>query len=316
MIADSATSKWRPGWPWELELLTILFVLAAAAIPLYTCYSSSPPTPTSTSLAGAYHMHYRDLTSRNELITNLYWGFAVVALYLIYLLTANYTRGWISAPLSHFLAPLIFAGLGVYRLSGYCPHNLKEPIMDPSALNYGAWGVGTLCLVFLAGQLTRWRHLRRFRHQQWLVDSPTALDRTFLRLIPFLRPLFYPPVRYRLAEEGILIEGVNYVIALPMDIIQTVEYATLGSSCSSAFVVATSARYLVRIRLKHWSEPLLVSPLERESFVSKALEIIDSRRPATRCGTRPGTRRGTRSSRHGARLSRETDADEVPARVW
>ena len=72
-------NQWmRPGWPWELEILSFVFVLVSIVVPLYAAYLSEPaPTPTllqqalgTTTRAHATHfIHGHDTVSTGRLMT-------------------------------------------------------------------------------------------------------------------------------------------------------------------------------------------------------------------------------------------------------
>jgi len=311
-LNDQERARWRPSWPWELEIVAAIFALAAILPPLYVCSRAAPVAP--GSLAAAYLALPEQNLVRQAIIYNVYWGIAVLLLYAGHIAITAATRRWISVPVAHMAAPLLFGGIALYRGTTHCGIGTAPPAASCSPPILAAWTVGLLSLVFLTGQVTRWRHVRRFRNEPWLVVSPARWDLSFVRLVPLLRPLLYPPTRYRLSEQGILIEGVNYAMSIPFDVIQAVEYSTLPSLFSSGFFLAGSSRTLVMIRLKDWSEPVFLSPAERDTFVTQAQRVIEARRPPTRCGTRPGTRRGTRpGTRAPAPSSRPEEKNSVAA---
>ena len=304
MHRRTQSSPWKPGWPWELEIITLIFLIFGAVFPVYMSVSDSllggqnhHGPVIGAALAANPHFDAR------QFITSIYWALGLLALYAVHIFAGSVTLAWHSAPIWHTLSPLVFSALAYCRLSSYAGLRPEHILISTGPIGILLWVSGTLALVIVAGSLTRRRVMRRMRPRKWIVDTPTILDRTWFKLFVFLRPLLYPPRRVKLDEEGICIEGLNYAITMPFDIIQAVEYISLPSIFSHGLYFATSARHLVSIRLKDWSEPIIISPRDRDRFVTEAQKIIEARRPPTKCGTRPGTKTKTASRTQRGKIS-------------
>ncbi|HIE10133.1 MAG TPA: hypothetical protein EYP62_00790 [Kiritimatiellae bacterium] len=294
--------KWRPGWPWELEGLALIFAAVAVVVPLYVFYAGRTLT-TELPLSVALQQKEALQTTDWDELVNVFWAVGIVGLYLVHLILAGGTIEWISTPFTHLAAPSIFAMIAYFRMVRFSQTYPQYAFLTGSLPEFSFWILGVLFITCLLARMRMTRHLARFRDVHWDVVTPTALDWSYLQLMTFFRPLVYLPRRYKLNREALLIEGWGYAMSVPLDVIQHVEAVGSTQLVSYGYYLATSRHSLVKITLSEPAQPIFISPRDRGRFVHFALEVLESRKPATEHGhTRHGTRRGVvRSTRAGER---------------
>jgi len=305
----SRIKAWKPGWPWELELLAFVFVVTAIAIPMYLQYYCSATENELSLMAQAAHRTLRADTSWSEM-TNLMWAVAIVGIYLSHLMIASTSSEWISTPFTHLFAPFVFATITYARLLKISCGTHTMRIVTGSALEITSWVIGVLSITFLLARIRMARHMVKLRDIAWDITTPTKTDITYLTLLAYFRPLIYPPREYRVSQEGILIEGWFYVMPIPFEVISTIEPVKSTHLISSAYVLATSARNLIRIHLLEHPEPIFISPARHDEFLSYCNRIIAPRRPGTRAGD---TSAGTRSQTTSHATTQQPAPDQPPA---
>ena len=306
MKKTDISRKWRPGWPWELEVLAFIFAVSAAVIPLYVFYAGRTPTPEQPLNFALPDKGMLPATDWDELV-NVFWAIGIVGLYLVHLILAGGTIQWISTPFTHLAAPFIFSMIAYFRMVHFSQNYPQYAFLAGSPAEFSFWILGVLCMTWLLARMRMARHLARFRDDHWDVVTPTALDWSYLELITFFRPIVYPPRQYKLNRNGLLIEGWWYAMSVPIEVIQHVEAVSSTQLVSYGFYLATSRHSLIKIRLSEPAEPIFISPKDREQFVHFALQVLESRRPATEHGQ---TRHGTR---HG--IARSADSQGQPSKA-
>jgi len=292
--------RWRPGWPWELEILAAIFALVAIVLPLYVFYAGRT-TPGDQPLAEALGRTALMQESSWDELVNIFWAFGIVGLYLIHLVLAGGALEWISTPFSHLAAPFIFSMIAYFRMVRFSNLYPEYAFVAGSPLELSCWVLGVISMTFLLARMRMARHLSRFKELTWDVVTPSHVDWSYLELISFVRPLIYAPRLYKLNSEGLLIEGYCYAMTVPMEVIRQVE--AIGSTylVTYGYYLATSRHRLVRIHLSDQVEPIFISPRDRDEFVSFARREIEARRPRTEHGhTRHGARRTTQAGGTGS----------------
>lgn len=260
---------WGPaGWPWELELLALVFVITALAIPFWLNVQQTPD-PSEMSLYELSQMERRSDTATFEDQKSFFWAVAIVGLYVVHLLMAYSAIDMISTSFTHLFSPLVFSMITYFRLLGLEDKGASAHIVSGKPLEAAFWFMGVLLITMLVARIRMARHMLRFKQIEWDVVSPSRFDGTFLSdLAVTFRPLVYPPRAFRACEEGILIEGWLYILPLSFNAVQSVESVKRASYTSSAQFYATSTKTLVRIQLTESKVPIFISPADRDQFIA------------------------------------------------
>jgi len=263
-----------PGWPWELEVVALLFVVVAVIVPYYLeTELALEQQPEAVSIVQRVQQEKQAESGQQSWndMKDFVWAFAIMGLYLVHLVIANTALDWNSTSFAHLFSPLLFAGLTYYRLHqlGLERVNSGYIIRESCLLDY-AWLIGVLLITLLVARLRMVRYMRHLRTCKWDVSTPCVYDRTFFKMLAFFRPLVFPPRRYRACEEGILIEGWYYVMPLPFSDIHAISAIKQTSILSSGYYLATSLRSLVRIQLADQKEPVYISPANPRAILRYA----------------------------------------------
>lgn len=293
------TSWSPPGWPWELELLALVFVITAIAIPVYLQYIQPEDLEEASLLTRVEAARMQNQGTWQD-FTQFFWAVAIVGLYVAHLTTASASSDFISTPFTHLFSPLLFSMITYYRLFKL-GQSIQVVTGKPGEI--AIWVVGVLTITFLVARLRMRRHLLAFRDVDWDITTPTLFDSTYFELLAYFRPLVYPPRTYRACSDGILIEGWLYVMPIPFDVINNVDPVRRAHLMSSGYYLATSSKSLVRILLAEHSEPLFISPLDREQFILYCDEKLAPKRTGTHHGDRTATARRTRAGQTSSRDS-------------
>lgn len=298
--------RWSPpGWPWELELLALVFVVIAIAVPYYLKLAQPPPDTSTQSLlvqAQAQTLRSQEMSTWEDL-QGFFWAVIVVGLYLAHLAMGAASIDYMSTPFTHLFAPLLFSIITYARL-----YALNTGVSSSSYIVRGAlweiiaWIGGVAIITYLVARIRMARLMLAFRDVDWKISTPSLKDSTYWQLVFQIRPLIYPPRWLRASEEGILIEGWFYAMPLAFDNIHAVDAVQGAVLYTRGYCLATSLNSMVRIQVADRTEPILISPKDRNAFVRYAQDQIALRAPPvtlrsgeTGKGTRPGTTgRGTR----------------------
>lgn len=284
--------RWTPpGWPWELELLALIFVVIAIAIPYYL-KAAQPIETEATSLLAQAEVRRQELSTWEDL-QGFFWAVIIVGLYLSHLAMGSASIDFMSTPFTHLLAPVVFAGITYFRL-------LKLDIASGAVWELISWFGGVLVITYMVARMRMARLMLTFRDMEWQVSTPSLFDKTFFELIWQIRPLIYPPRWIRASEEGILLEGWFYAMPISFDVIHAVDAVQGAAFFTRGYCLATSARSVVRIQVADRTEPILISPRDRNVFVRFCQDQLSVRAPPvalrsaeTSRGTKSRTSRGT-----------------------
>ncbi len=265
----SKQKTWGPaGWPWELELLALVFVITALAIPIWLNIQHTPE-PEELSLVARAQMEKRAEMATFEDQKSFFWAVAILGLYVVHLLMAYSAIDMISTSFTHLFSPLVFSMITYFRLMGLEDQGVSAQIVSGKPLEILFWVLGVLVITLLVARIRMARHMLRFKSMEWDIVSPSRFDGSYLSdLMVTLRPLIYPPRAFRACEEGILIEGWLYILPLSFQAIQSVEGVKRANYTSSAQFYATSSKSLVRVQLTESKTPLYISPADRDQFIS------------------------------------------------
>lgn len=256
------------GWPWELELLALVFVITALAIPFWL-ESQHVPDTEELSLVARAQMERRADVATFEDQKSFFWAIGIVGLYLVHLLMAYSAIDMISTSFTHLFSPLAFSMITYIRLMGLEDRGISAQIVSGKPHELAFWIVGVLLITFLVARIRMARHMLRFKQVEWDIVSSSRFDGTFLSdLLITIRPLIYPPRAFRACEDGLLIEGWLYILPLPFSAIQSVEGVKRANMSAAAHFYATSIKSLVRVQLSESKIPLYISPSDRDQFIS------------------------------------------------
>jgi len=277
--------RWAPpGWPWELELLALIFVLTAIIIPYYLQYTSTP----DYSELSLYER--TELERKAEVggswwgeATDFMWAVAIVCLYLAHLVMAGASISFVSTPFTHLVAPLLFSGITYYRLLRTSSRtSMETPLVQGTAFELSIWVLGVVVITFLVARVRMARHLINFRDVQWEISTPTVWDRSFSQLALRFQPLVYPPRVYRASDEGLIIEGWMYVLPIPFSLMQNIDRVPRAGLLSAGYYLATSTHNLIRIKLTESPEPIFISPQDVRPLLTYCQQHVTAMKPDTR----------------------------------
>lgn len=275
---------WGPAcWPWELEILSLAFVLAALVLP-YMIDIQMTPSMEGMSLAER-SIYLNQLESGDfEDQSTFFWAVGILGLYAIHLMLAYSSLDMVSTSLPHLFSPLIFSSITYYRLLQLNKQG-AETFITGKPGEIVLWLVIMIAVILMAAYLRKLRHLSRFKGMSWDLETRSLFDGTFFSdLAVTFRPLIYPSRRLRLGPQGMLIEGLLYVYPLSWASIQAVESVRRASYTADAHFYATSTKSLVRVQPTESATPVYISPVDREAFVNYCTQRLSrtggSPRPA------------------------------------
>lgn len=226
----------------------------------------------------------------------------VVGIYVLHLVIGSPEAGRISMPLVHFISPFLLAGIGYYRLL-QLPENTTEALgVTGSPLQIAALFASVLVISMILMRLSCARYMHNHRDIKWEITLPALIDGSFFRLMLQMRPLLYPPRRYRICPEGLLIEGWNYVKPVRFDDVASVKRIMGTSMLNTGHYYAGSVKELIRIDLRDSNKGLYISPLDAVSFVKYCATYVTPRRASG-----PAS-----STRHGISAAGRTHAGDQP----
>jgi len=301
----TSEKKWKaPGRPWELELLALVFVLAAIIIPLHIEFSYDELDTTqseSLSLVARANLERSQEQSNWQDLTVIFWAIAILGLYLVHLVMAGSSFRWNSTPFTYLFAPLIFAMITYYRLFWLSQRTQDVgTIVSGNPIEIIFWIVGVLVITFLVARIRMARYRIQFKNIDWDIVIPTKMDKSYFELCANFTPIVYPPRVYRACSHGLMIEGWLYLMPLPFDLIQSVETAKRATFLTSGQYLATTAKALLRIQLYDNPEPIFISPKKRKILLEYCEKYLSQKHGGTWAGA---THNGTKQTRHGAKAN-------------
>ncbi|MBU0677145.1 MAG: hypothetical protein KJ626_03435 [Verrucomicrobia bacterium] len=288
-------AQWKlPGWPWELELLAVIFVITAIAVPVYIYYTADPAID-----ASELSLVQRAALERQQGIDTWHdqqgfiFGIIIVGIYLAHLAIAGMNIDYNSTSFTHLFSPLVFSLITYYRLLTISrDKTVSASIVSGSPQEIAVWILGVVLITALVARVRMARHMLNFKNTKWDIITPTLIDKSyFAAAVLQFRPLLYPPRTFRLSDEGILLEGWLYVMPIPFTHVHSVDAVQNPSFMSSGLSLATSSHSLVRVTLTDSPTPIIISPTDRDEFVRYCRSR--SRTSAASTGTSGQTRGGT-----------------------
>ncbi len=273
--------RWAPpGWPWELELLALIFVLTAVIIPYYL-QATTTPDLSQLSLFERYELEKQEESRGTwQESSDFIWAIGIICLYLAHIVMAGASVNFLSTSFTHLFAPLMFAGITYYRLLQLKTDvTTNTGIVRGSVLEVFVLAAGVLVITFLVARIRMARHMLHFRDVVWEVATPTLFDSTFPRIAGRLQPLIYPPRMYRACAEGLMVEGWLYVLPIPYRLIHAIDRVPRAALQGTGYYLATSTQNLVRIQLTESPEPIFISPTDQASFLRYCQQHIVALKP-------------------------------------
>ena len=303
------TKAWStPGWPWELEIPTIIFALAAISAPLYVNSLFHVEAPPAILLSSVPHNAAAQSLQQQY---GILWGVGIIGLYILHFVFSLGSVTNISTPFSSIASPTVFAALAYYRVHDVATDAGRNVAVMTNSVGQIILGF-TMVILFslLLARLRMARQLLHYRDEKWDMVSPAKYDSSYFELIAQMNPLIYPPRVYRASENGILIEGWYYFIPVLHSETHSISAVSKAVLATRGHYLASSAHNLIRMELADSQTPVFISPTDREGFLKYCAHFIARHRPPTHSGTRPGTNNhGT----HGSRLySAQTAASHKP----
>ena len=306
---DGQKGEWSlPGWPWELELMALVFVIAGLALPLYI--SSLPAAAGHASGAG----NPAAAALREQ--SGLLWGIGILGMYVIHLLFARSSIDLISTPFTHLFAPLFFAMLAYYRIFITSNNSgMSFPLATGSPAQFLLLALAVMFITLVLARLQMARYMMSLVQTKWEITAPTLMDRSYAQLMAQVKPLFYAPRSYRACEQGIIVEGWFYVMAIPFRFVQSIGAINNFSISTAGNYFATSMHSLIRLELRESTEPLFISPTGRDEFLKYCVQHIARTKHGTGAGTSGGAAANLRRTQRIAmgQTQRLGSSDSQPA---
>lgn len=296
--------SWNPpGWPWELEIISFLLLLAALFVPMVLFDNDTGIAAGSTLIQEATG---QALSTRSNPISeqmSFMWAFVIVALYIIHLVLAGMNYNKLTTPMVHVVTPLLLTIIAYYQISNAAEETGSTlPFINGQPGNLVLLLLLVFVITLIAARIRMARYMLRFRDESWEIVSPTLYDGSFMSMAAQWRPLLYTPRFYRACERGVLVEGWYYIMPMAFDTFHSVSKIGNVSMSGTGYYFATSSKSLIRLETNDSTVPYYISPQDRDDFLVYCNQHIARRRAtsthtsgATRAGrgTRPGTAAGT-----------------------
>lgn len=287
-------NRWNNlGWPWELELITLIFFLLALFVPLFFQTQHDASTIRQFTPSEALESGRQSLSTQfGFLLTVL-----VAALYVIHIAFGLSDINRVTASPTHLFSPVAFAVIAYYRI-------LEAPELQNTALSFingstfqvAGLVIGMSALTTLLTWIRRHRFMMEFDDIHWDVISPAAYDASYFGLTIQLRPMLYAPRRYLACQQGFIIEGWFYVMPIEFEDINGLCKVKNSGLNNTGLFFASSSRHLIRIDLHDSIKDLYISPRDDDDFISYCTPFVAKRkRPSRKAGTTHHGLRGTDS---------------------
>lgn len=264
------SSRWtKTSWPWELEIITIFFLLIALLLPLYIEYTTPvvPIDELTLTEQARLEQPYTDTVKALGQQKNMVVGLSIAGAYIGYLVLALLSNRMISTSFLHLIAPVVFAVVAYFRLKTY-----NQGTEANTQMLVGTWWEpivwfgGTFLLCILIALLRKKRHLGYFQEEEWIETMPNRKGKGSISPGSLFAWL-YPVNSLRISENGILVEGHLYILPLSFRKIKSIVHKRTVSMTSSDYNLATRKRDLVRVQLTSMEIPYILSPQDPDRFI-------------------------------------------------
>lgn len=279
----SKNKTWAPpGWPWELDLLTLAFLVLGVLIPYNLFTQNMAESSFAANLAVA----------KLKEQTYILWSIGLCLLYITHLALSGAGDDSLSIPVVQMVSPVLFASLAYYRIYAVATDMQQTTMLTGNPGQILVVLVMVMLTTFIVARLRLARHLHRFRDTQWDLECAAAYDSSYFSLISEFRPLVYPPRRYRVCDQGLLIEGWCYSVVIPFSSIQSVHPVRSAAVTTAGYYYASNTGNLVRMELVDSPRPLFISPEGRDELVQYIAHHTALMRPSQQHRSRHGTHPG------------------------
>ncbi len=296
----SKNKTWAPpGWPWELDLLTLAFLVMGVLIP-YNLFTQ--------------HMAESSLAANQAVVklkeqTYILWSIGLCLLYVMHLALSGAGDDALSIPVVQMTSPVVFAALAYYRIYVVAADMQQTTMLTGNLGQILVFIAVVMLITFIVARLRLARHLHRFRDTQWDLECSASYDATYFSLMAEFRPLVYPPRRYRACDQGLLIEGWCYSVVIPFTSIQSVHPVRANTLTTAGYYYASNTGNLVRLELVDSPRPLFISPEGRDELIQYIAHYTTHMRPSQQHRSRHGTHPGvTARDTHPGLSARATHA--------
>lgn len=296
----SKNKTWTPpGWAWELDLLTLVFLVIGLLVP-YSIF-------TQHMAESSFAANQAALKVKEQ--SYILWSIGLFLLFVMHLALSGASDDALSTPVVQMVSPLVFASLAYYRIYAVAADMQQPTILTGGLGQILLFATMVILLTFLLARLRLARHLHRFRDTQWDLECSASYDSTYFSLLAQFRPLVYPPRRYRACDQGLLVEGWCYSVVVPFSSIQSVFAMRAASVSAAGHYYASNTGNLVRLELVDSPRPMFISPEGRDELVQYITNHTAHMRPSqthrSRHGTHPGV---TARDTHPGSKARATHA--------
>ncbi len=287
-MSSEKLRPWKsPGWPWELEVLALIFVILSIALPYYLQFQREKQSMLKTEMRSQTRTTPQklvDLAAEEEArmakqmvspidqVKEFVLSFVTLGIYITFVIMAANSTNMMSTPITHLLSPLIFAGMGYYRLASAKIH---PPIVSGSASGILLLVLSVSISTFLIARVRMARHKLAYRDIDWKVSDGTAFSRSFIKMALLFRPLMYMPHQYRACPEGIVIEGWYYIFPISFKDIAALQIIHEPDIATEGHYFATNLEDLIQISLHDDNRPIYITPKDCEHFLSYCEQFLD-----------------------------------------
>lgn len=263
-------NAWQPpGWPWELEIFALLFVLLSLILPLF------PSTPASSQALQSNFIFQESIQQIEE--QSAWWGdmqmfiwiVVIIGLYMAHIWIARSTFEWMSTPFTNLTMPPVFAAILYVRLLQMGETSPVSYTLTGSLPEIAALTAIVLFLTAFIGRMRRNRELKKYAHMNWNWQTTADYDKTYIELIPFLHPLVYAPRHFYCCRDGLLVVGWLYVMPLPLRDIASAQLRKSLMAYGNSLCLATKNHNIIQINLRDYKTPVYISPKNSTMFMNQ-----------------------------------------------
>ena len=296
---SESKSKWNPpGWPWELELITLAFFLVALIVPFY--FHADGLGQTTEEIRQSASNNGINV-GRNTLSTQIgfLWAFGIIAVYIFHLAFAFMEVNRITVSPFHLLSPCLFSVIAYYRIDSI--PNLQDTALsalDGSVTQALFVALAVAVITIVLARIRTYRYMLNFENEKWDIVTPALYDKTYFSLLLQLRPLLYAPRLYRACNEGIIVEGWYYAMPIGFNVFQSVSKLSSSGIFNAGMYYAGSTKEMVRIELLDSIKATYISPANRDEFVMYCAQHVVRKKASHKASP----------TRHGVHHSVDTHA--------
>ena len=204
------------------------------------------------------------------------WVLVFLFSYLAHIVLNRISPNFVSTSIWMILAPVVFAFLGYYYLlCSYVWSGTESQVVTGAFWEITSILVMVLIVSILLARVRMQRVAIKLKGTKWDMELPARRSTNGrFALMGRVETIFYPPRSYKLCSEGVLIEGWNYVIALPFEQTKVIRKRDKGDVASAGFYAVKSLDQLILFDILFSKEPILIAPEKEGIFLEKARERL------------------------------------------